>query len=123
MFHPLDHDAECRDAANALGQIGLAAIPALMTCLGTGWLWGIGQALVTIGPPATPALIEALLDPDSHVRSCAAKVLGAMGPAATRAIPALKNALEDANEAVRQNAAHALEAVCGAQRPLDDTGI
>jgi HEAT repeat protein len=82
-------------------------------------------ALLKIDRPAAkvavPALIE-VLDRKRHtvyladtvasaVRKQAASVLGQMGGDARQAIPALANALEDADAGVRQEAAKALGAI------------
>ena len=79
--------AERRKAAEALGQLGAGAYPAV------------------------PALIEALRDADAAVRRSAAQALSRMGPQADAAVPALTAALADPNQGVRQSAAHALAAL------------
>ena len=53
-------------------------------------------------------LIKGLKDPDAAKRKDAAMELGAMGPRARTAVPALTAALKDDSEAVRQAAALAL---------------
>jgi HEAT repeat protein len=50
---------------------------------------GAEDALVRIGRPAVPALIEILRGANSDMRVCAAAALGRIGPAARAAIPAL----------------------------------
>lgn len=68
-----------------------------------------------LGPAAkdaVPALVEALKDNDSAVRSYAASTLGKIGPAARDAVPALKALSEnDPNPDVRGVAATALLAI------------
>lgn len=51
------------------------------------------------------ALIEALADPDPRVRQLAAQALGALGPAAARAVPALVRLLEDRDDEGSRNTA------------------
>jgi HEAT repeat protein len=68
--------------------------------------WAAAEALVKIGTPAVPALIQALGDSDSAVRCAAAWALGDLGD--PQAMPALIQALEDLDEAVRRAAAKAL---------------
>ena len=69
------------------------------------------EALAEIGKPAIPALIEALKDGDSNVRSNAAKTLGKIGPAAKDAVPALIYALGDDKESVSDNVYDALRKI------------
>jgi HEAT repeat protein len=56
-------------------------------------------------------MIEALRNPEVGVRANAAVVLGAFGPAAKPAVPALARALSDANPRVRELAGEALQRV------------
>ncbi|WP_200817544.1 HEAT repeat domain-containing protein, partial [Calothrix rhizosoleniae] len=60
----------------------------------------IVKALVRIGKDAVSALITALKDEDSEVRSSAAYALGKIGTDAKSAIPALIIALKDENSGV-----------------------
>jgi HEAT repeats len=70
------------------------------------------EALVTIGPgPVVPTMIEALKSPEAPIRANAAVVLGAFGPAAKPAIPALGRALKDANPRVRELAGEAVNRI------------
>ncbi len=55
-----------------------------------------------------PALIEALKDPESDVRSGAAAALGRIGPAAKAAVTPLMEAFKDENGLVRKVADEAL---------------
>ena len=64
------------------------------------------EALGRIGPAAVPALIRALKDRHHLVRSSAAHALGGLGPAT---LPALIRALKDKDKGVRQHAAQALK--------------
>ena len=48
--------------------------------------------------PAVPQLIKALNDPELSVRLAAAGALGAIGPKASAAVPALAGKLVDKNE-------------------------
>jgi HEAT repeat protein len=95
-----DDDTRIRQAAcTALGQIGdPSAVPALIAC------WdqrdishAATNALVQIGKPAVPALIEALTSPSNPVRIAACTALGQIGD--TAAIPALRVHAEIMGEA------------------------
>lgn len=57
---------------------------------------------------AVPGLEEAMRDPESGVRSRAARALGLIGRPAGKAVPALTTALSDPHREVRQAAAEAL---------------
>jgi hypothetical protein len=70
-----------------------------------------GEALVRIGEPAIPVLVEALKDESPTVRRWAASVLGDLGPTAPGTIGPLMDALGDSDESVRLAAAQALRAV------------
>ena len=58
-----------------------------------GFSAGARDALVRIGGPAVPALIEVLDGPDSGMRVCAAEALGRIGPEARKAVPSLIRAV------------------------------
>jgi HEAT repeat protein len=58
-----------------------------------------------------PGMIEALRNADPGVRANAAVVLGAFGPAAKHAVPALASALKDPNLRVRELAGEALNRI------------
>ena len=66
------------------------------------------DALARIGPPAVPALVDALHDPDADTRAQAARALARMGRVARDALPALVEALNDPDPRVRHHAARAL---------------
>ena len=68
-------------------------------------------ALVKIGAPAVPQLIEALESDDVSVRLMALNTLGLIGADAREAIPAIKKALQDPDADVRNRAKDALEKV------------
>ncbi len=89
-----------RDAANALGNIGKDAVPALLPLLkgkdSELRKWA-AVALSGIGPEgkeAIPGLIECLEDEDANLRSWAAGALGQMAPESKAAIPALIKLLD-----------------------------
>jgi HEAT repeat protein len=77
------------------------------------------EALSAIGAAAAPALVEALADPDPHVRAGAALALSDVGtPKESRtrfpeekamAVPALERLLNDEDPDVRKNATRAME--------------
>jgi HEAT repeat protein len=95
----------------ALGNIGDSApLPELLAALRGDDMWirvAVIGALIKIGPPSVPGLIEAARDDNKAVRRAAAKALGKIGDEA--AVPVLSQALSDADSAVRQFAAQALE--------------
>jgi HEAT repeat protein len=66
------------------------------------------DALGRIGVPAVPALSEALTDPDPAVRLEACRALAYMGAKAKDAVPVLTQTLNDHEEVVRNEAARAL---------------
>src|SRR5438552_3756010 len=74
-----------RRVAHALVRIGLPAVPALLQALKTEE-YGVGQAaqeaLTRIGLPAVPQLIEALSSRHKDVRNGAVEVLRELGPEA-----------------------------------------
>ncbi len=69
------------------------------------------DALGGIGPAAVPALVAALKDDNANVRGWAARALGGIGPAAKDAIPSLTVSLKDRDAEVRGWAAKALRAI------------
>jgi len=69
----------------------------------------VREAVVGLGTPAVPALIQALGDSDRNVRRAAAAALGAIGD--PHAVPALIKALGDRDLYVRRAAAGALGAI------------
>jgi HEAT repeat protein len=100
-----------RAAAEALVRIGAPAVPALIQALGDrseNVRRAAAEALVRIGAPAVPALIQALGDDEFRVRRAAAEALVRIG---APAVPALIQALGDRSENVRRAAAEALGAI------------
>jgi len=102
------------EALSALRDIGEAGCPALAeiarsTTQGTQYkaLDALAQ-LGTEAAAATDTLVELLQADDFRVRSRAAFALGAIGPAARQALPALQRAARDRNPQVRQNARQAI---------------
>ncbi len=71
----------------------------------------VSETLVRLGETAVPVLISQLGHPRADVREWAAKVLGNFGPAAKSAGPALLDALEDKDPAVRAAASRALDKI------------
>ena len=67
--------------------------------------------LRAIGPPAVPALAEALRDPSFELRHEIARILRRMGPQAKDAVPALAEALGVKGGVLRKKAAEALWAM------------
>jgi hypothetical protein len=66
------------------------------------------DALGRIGPPAVPALVEALKSPEAEVRLKAIEVLARMGNDAKDATPDLIRLLDDPDERIRKAATRAL---------------
>ena len=66
------------------------------------------DALGRIGAAAVPALIEALRSSDAAVRLKAVEVLGRMGPDAKDAVPDLVRLLDDPEEPIRRAATRTL---------------
>jgi HEAT repeat protein len=66
------------------------------------------RILIKIGPPAVPALAQALQSRNVIVRRNASSVLRSIGPQAKDALPNLTQALKDPDAEVRLNAAQAI---------------
>jgi HEAT repeat protein len=104
------HDA----AILALGQLGLAAVPALARALGSRYgkvRQSAARALAHHGSgalPAVPALTKALTDSNPEVVQEAARALEAIGLGAASATRALIRATKSRNSDVREAAARAL---------------
>lgn len=111
-------------AAQALAAFDQRAVPALTGALGDSEYKvrvSAAEALVKIGPGrVVPSMIEALKSTDVATRANAAVVLGAFGPPAKPAVPALARALKDANPRVRELADEALDRItsAGPNRPV-----
>ncbi len=75
----------------------------------------ITRALVEIGRPAVPALIELLENPNPLPRAYAAATLRRIGPEAGDAVSVLTSLLEDENDLVANAAARALSDIRPAQ--------
>jgi HEAT repeat protein len=67
------------------------------------------DTLASVGPAAVPAATKALKDPKPGVRLAAAQIIARLGPAASTSVPRLIETLDDKDEAVRHQAAKALE--------------
>jgi HEAT repeat protein len=114
---------------HALGHIGRparAAIPAMVRVSGRDFdleravHTAIDSILAAGGDAADiQALIKALLDKDVGTRLRSAKALGSLGPAAKAAIPALTEALHDADADVRHQALQSLRRVNTALKPSE----
>jgi HEAT repeat protein len=96
---PLAAWTEQEAAAEALGRIGAAAVPALVESLQNPDAAVRLKAIEVLGrmgadaKDAVPHLIRLLDDPDLNVRKAAARTLGRIGPAAQQAVPSLMKTL------------------------------
>ena len=96
----------------AFKAMGSAAVPELLGALRSGSAktrFYAARALMKVGPRAKGA-VDALVavlerDADYSVRSSAAAALGAMGPAASKALPALKRAAGNPNAPITHDTA------------------
>lgn len=123
-----DRDAGVRAAAaRSLGRLRAAdAVAPLVSAEATGRIprLVVGQALLSVGPPALPALLERVGAPDAHERAAAVELVGLIGGAVDAA--PLAAALDDASAEVREQAARALgrlgadEAAARLRELLDD---
>jgi len=111
--HAGEHAA--RNALQTLGQPALDLTQAVAQVAAQG-TWDIliralpnekvREAVVGLGAPAVPALIQALGDSDANVRRASAEALGNLGD--PQAVPALLHVLGDSEADVRRAAAEAL---------------
>jgi HEAT repeat protein len=112
-------------AVQALVAFDRRAVPALTGALGDkeySVRARAAEALVTMAPDhVVPGMIEALRSAEAGVRANAAVVLGAFGPAAKPAVPALARALRDPNLRVRELAGEALNRIASAGRNQPST--
>ncbi len=126
----------CRLASKALSEIGRPALPTLLThlrhrdpfvrgeaALALGWIGpaaaaavpGLIESLQTTAPPpasdADPSATPAPPPAEEASRLYAAQSLGRIGPRAATALPALRKALTDPNEPLRQAAEQAIRMI------------
>jgi HEAT repeat protein len=100
---PFSEWTEQDAAADALGRIGPAAIPALIGALGSPDASVRLKAIDVLGrmgsdaKDAVPQLLKLLDDPDETVRKAATRTLGRIGPEAQAAVPALVQTLLQPN--------------------------
>ena len=86
-------------AADALGRIGVAAVPALIDALSNPEPAVRVKAIEVLGrmgadaKDAVPHLVKLLDDPSEAVRKAATRTLGRIGPPADQAVPALMRTL------------------------------
>jgi len=96
---PFNQWTEQDAAEDALGRIGAAAVPALVTALRDPEPSVRLKAVEVLGrmgddaQGAVPDLIRLLDDSDADVRKAATRTLGRIGPAAQSAVPALMQKL------------------------------
>ena len=110
LIRVLDDFYVSKNAAEALGRIGVPAVEPLIRALGDsnyGVQWNAAEVLGKIGDDrAVESLIRVLGDKDSDVQKYVAEALGKIGD--TRAIEPLIRVLGDYEHEVRKNAAIAL---------------
>lgn len=113
--------------AQALGAFDRRAVPALTDALGDKEYRVRATAAESLARmPAgdvVPAMIVALESAEAGVRANAAGVLGAFGPAARPAIPALARALRDPNLRVSELAGEALNRIASEGRGRPSTRL
>jgi HEAT repeat protein len=114
LIRQLPHDENFRHtAADALVDLGEAAVPQLVEALHNEQLCGFAiHVLRRIGPnaaAAVPALIDSLHHPDPHIATSASRALRSIGSAARSA---LMNALKDGVSLTRREAAFPLSEIC-----------
>ncbi len=111
-------------AIKAIAEIGPHAAPAIPALVETirvtrnrdkKMLLACNYALLGMGKEIVPYMISLLKDDDWEMRRGAAWILGKVGPDAKDAVPALTEALNDTNAAVRMKAAEALKKIAGGQ--------
>lgn len=99
ILRPRETWTERETVAEALGRIGPAAVPALVSALQRPEAEARLQAIEVLGrmgPDAKDAVAELtrmLDDPDLRIRKAAARTLGLIGPEAAAAVPALMRSL------------------------------
>lgn len=108
-------------ATEALGRIGLPALPALLDALkDPSRRQSAAQAIGDIGAQGSsvsvPALLRHVDDTDEGVRSSVYNALGKIGPTASDAVPALVAALDEAG-GLRFDAVYALGRIGPAASP------
>ena len=104
-------EAQCLQAAYALGALGESAVPALVEVLqdeSEALRRNAAYALSALGGAAVPALIEATADAREWTRDSAVDALADIGRPARAAVPALTAALGDEAARVRGRAPEAL---------------
>ncbi len=102
-----------RDARDVLSALRTVAVPALFEAAKDKENTEAAQLLMEIFVQSQPKdyvpdLIKMLKDPEPQLRKRAADLLRAIGPGATAAVPALKEAVQDKDANVRQAAGLAL---------------
>jgi HEAT repeat protein len=115
LFDPNLDDArgEVLDTLQRLGREGLPALPALAELLCDDGDWQSSRAAARIlagfGAEGVPPLLAALEGGDADLRVAVLQELGRVGPRCDAAVPVLRRALQNEDQAVRREAAAALE--------------
>jgi HEAT repeat protein len=104
-------------AVATIGELGPGAAPAVPALMSAVWTGDVrrravaGVALTHVGAAAVPSLMQSLSHPAAEVRVKVIHLLGQIGPNAAEARGALRSLLDDADPAVRVEAASALSAI------------
>jgi len=116
-------------AIHAVGKIGPEAKEAIPILIETirevrnrdkRILVACNNALLAMGKEIVPHMISLLKDDTWEMRRGAAWILGKLGPDARDAVPALSEALNDPNAAVRTKAQEALKKIQGEEDELKE---
>jgi HEAT repeat protein len=116
-------------AINAVGKIGPEAKEAIPILIETirevrnrdkRILFACNKALLGMGKEIVPQMISLLKDDTWEMRRGAAWILGKLGPDARDALPALTEALNDTNPAVRLQAQESLNKIQGDEGELKE---
>ena len=115
-------------AIQAIGEIGPEAREAIPILIQTiretrnrdrRALFACNKALLAMGKETVPSMVALLKDDDWEMRRGSAWMLGKLGPEAQDAVPALAEALNDTNAAVRMSAQEALKMIKGERGELE----
>ena len=116
------------NASDALGKIGLAAIPPLIKVLSSSSAATRSYAALALGRMgpsavlAVPALIKTLSDEDWRARYAAVTAIADIGSSAKAAVPALNPLLKDPESKIREAVEVAINAILNQLPPISRAG-